>query len=332
MQKNLENRLVITLSITLAILIAELVGGIISNSLALLSDAGHVFTDAFALGLSLVAARISRKPQDSRATYGYHRVALLAAAINGLSLVGIAGFIFYESYERFMDPPEINLALMMPVAIGGLLANILMVWILGHGEHGRMDLNIKSAWLHVLGDTLSSVGVIVSGVVIYFTGWRLADPVAGLMIGVIIIIGGTRVLRESMHILLDLAPARYDVEQIAGDIEKMEGVRSVHDVHLRSLSHRRFSFSAHVCVEDMLLSEAGHLRGEIEKHLHGIGIGHVLIQLESKECHGSDLFCQSCAVPAEGAHHHGSHGHGSHGHGSHGHESHDHDSHTHGGN
>ena len=142
MEKGLEKRLIITLGITLAILLAELVGGLLSNSLALLSDAGHVFTDAFALGLSLVAARISRRPQDTRATYGYHRVALLAASVNGLSLVAIAGFIFYESYERFMDPPEINLALMMPVALGGLLANILMVWILGHGGHGKMDLNI----------------------------------------------------------------------------------------------------------------------------------------------------------------------------------------------
>jgi len=310
MQKGLEKRLVITLGITLAILVAELAGGLLSNSLALLSDAGHVFTDAFALGLSLVAARISRRPQDSRATYGYHRVGLVAAAVNGLSLVAIAGFIFYESYERFMDPPEINLALMMPVAVAGLAANILMAWILGHGHE---DLNIKSAWLHVLGDTLSSAGVIVSGVIIYYTGWRLADPVASLMIGAIIIIGGTRVLRESLHILLDLVPYHLDVEQIAEQIGRMPGVRSVHDVHLRSLSHRRLSFSAHVCVEDMLLSEAGHLRDDMERHLHGIGIGHVLIQLESKECHGAELFCKSCAVQAEGAHHHHNHeGHGEH--------------------
>jgi cobalt-zinc-cadmium efflux system protein len=315
MDKRLENRLVITLGITLAILLAELIGGLLSNSLALLSDAGHVFTDAFALGLSLVAARISRRPQDTRATYGYHRVALVAASVNGLSLVAIAGFIFYESYERFMDPPEINLALMMPVALGGLLANVLMVWILGHGGHGKMDLNIRSAWLHVMGDTLSSIGVIVSGAVIYFTGWRMADPLAGLMIGVIIVIGGTRVLRESLHILLDMVPPHLDVTKIASEIEAMKGVRSIHDVHLRSLSHRRLSFSAHVCVEDMLLSEAGQLRAEIERHLHDMGVGHVLIQLESKECHGADLFCKTCALPGGGGHHHNhdSHGHGSYG-------------------
>jgi len=311
MNKGLEQRLAITLGITLAILLAELVGGLLSNSLALLSDAGHVFTDAFALGLSLVAARISRRPQDTRATYGYHRVGLVAAAVNGLSLVAIAGFIFYESYERFLAPPEINLSLMMPVAVAGLAANIFMAWILGHGHE---DLNIKSAWLHVLGDTLSSVGVIVSGAVIYFTGWRLADPVASLMIGVIIIIGGTRVLRESLHILLDMVPHHLDVKKIAEQIGRMPGVRSVHDVHLRSISHRRLSFSAHVCVEDMMLSEAGHLRDELERFLHEIGIGHVLIQLESRECDVAELFCRSCAVHVDAEHHHHDHneGHGGH--------------------
>lgn len=313
MDKRAEKRLLITLGITLGILIVELVGGLLSNSLALLSDAGHVLTDAFALGLSLVAARISRRPQDTRATYGYHRVALLAASVNGLSLVGIAGFIFFESYQRFMNPPEIDLALMMPVAIVGLVANILMVWILGHGGHGKLDLNIKSAWLHVLGDTLSSFGVIVSGAVIYFTGWGLADPIAGLVIGLIIITGGSRVLRESLHILLDLVPSAFDVKKIALEIEAMEGVRSVHDVHLRSLSHRRVSFSAHVCVEDMMLSEAGMLRERIVHFLQHMGIGHVLIQLESRECDIPDLFCRSCAMPVAGAHQHDdTHGHGVH--------------------
>ena len=162
-----------------------------------------------------------------------------------------------------------------------------------------------------MGDTLSSVGVIVSGAVIYFTGWRLADPLAGLMIGVIIVVGGTRVLKESLHILLDMVPSHLDVEKIALEIEGMPGVRSIHDVHLRSLSHRRLSFSAHVCVEDMLLSEAGRLRAEIERHLHDMGIGHVLIQLESKECQDADLFCRTCALPGGGGHdhHHESHGH-----------------------
>lgn len=304
MHAQMEKRLAITLGITLLVLAAELIGGLISNSLALLSDAGHVFTDAFALGLSMVAMRISLWPQDKRATYGYHRVALLAAVVNGLSLVVIAGLIFYESYERFVTPPEINLALMLPVAVGGLLANLLMAAILGHGGHGRMDLNIRSAWLHVLGDTLSSVGVVVSGVVIYYTGWTLADPLAGFLIGSIIVMGGTRVLWESVQILLDLVPGGFDLQELAAEVREVPGVQGVHDIHLRALSHKRFSFSAHVLVDDMLLSDASHLRHRIEGLLNVRGIGHVLLQLESKECENGGIFCQSCARPVEQHHHH----------------------------
>ena len=304
MERGLQRRLAITLGITLAILIAEVVGGFISNSLALLSDAGHVLTDAFALGLSLMAARISIWPRSPRATYGYHRVALIAAAINGLSLVLIAGFIFYESIERFMSPPEIDLSVMMPVAVGGLMANLLMAGILGSGHK---DLNIKSAWLHVIGDTLSSVGVIVSGVIIHYTGWSMADPLAGLLIGAIIITGGGRVLRESVHILLDMAPSNYDVGQLRETIEGMEGVAGLHHVHLRSLSHGQYSFSAHLCVRDMMLSEAEEIKHEVEAMLNEWGIGHVLLQLESA---GDKDACGPCAT---GSHEHG-HGHDHHGH------------------
>jgi cobalt-zinc-cadmium efflux system protein len=209
-----EKRLLITFSITLFILFAEVLGGLISNSLALLSDAGHVLTDAFALGLSMIAARISKRPSDYKATYGYQRVGLLAAIINGLSLLSISVFIFYESYHRFHSPPSINTSVMLPVAIGGLLGNIVMAWILGSKHH---DLNLKSAWLHVLGDTLASVGVIISGVIVYLTGWTYADPIAGTLIGIIIISGGIRVVKEATSIFLDLVPQGFDVEDIDGD-------------------------------------------------------------------------------------------------------------------
>src|SRR5512139_1921168 len=175
-----EKRLFLTLSITLFILLAEVVGGLLSNSLALLSDAGHVLTDAFALGLSLIASRISKRPSDYRATYGYQRVGLLAAVINGLSLLMIAAFIFYESYKRLMSPPQIDVSLMLLIAGFGLAGNLAMALIIGT-EHE--DLNIRSAWLHVLGDTLSSLGVIISGLIIHFTHWVYADPVASALIG-----------------------------------------------------------------------------------------------------------------------------------------------------
>lgn len=310
MSRSIEKKLAVTLSITVLILAAEAAGGLISNSLALLSDAGHVLTDAFALGLSLAAVVISRRPRDGRATYGYHRATLIAASINGASLLIIAGFIFHESFQRFVEPPVVNLALMMPVAVAGLIANLIMAGILGH-SHG--DLNLRSAWLHVLGDTLSSVGVIVSGGIIHYTGWALADPLAGLLIGVIIVLGGSRVLWSSLQILLDLVPEKFELDAVTAEVQGVSGVQGVHHVHLRSLSHGKYSFSAHLCVEDMMLSKAGEVRNEVERRLADMGIGHVLLQLES-DVHDGDGKGAACKPCATSRHGHGApdahHGHG----------------------
>jgi cobalt-zinc-cadmium efflux system protein len=289
MRLNTERRLMLSLSLTLFILLAEVTGGVISNSLALLSDAGHVLTDAFALGLSMIAARISRKPSDSRATYGYQRVGILAAVINGISLLGIAVFIFAESYSRFLSPPEINTVVMLAIATGGLIGNILMALILGHRHE---DLNIKSAWFHVLGDTLSSVGVIVSGIIVYFTGWRYADPVASIMIGIVIVVGGVRVLKESLSIFLELTPKGFCVEDIAKRIAEMPEVLGIHAVHIRSLAHKRIAFSAHILVHDQKLSDVEMIKKKIESKLRDMKISHILLQFECAECENSALYCQ----------------------------------------
>lgn len=286
---SVEKRLLYSLTVTIAILVAEIAGGLFSNSLALLSDAGHVLTDAFALGLSLMAVHIGRRPSDHRATYGYQRVGLLAAIINGLSLVIIAGFIFYEAYRRFLSPPQIDVALMLMVAVFGLLGNVLMAFIIGR-EHE--DLNIRSAWLHVLGDTLSSLGVIVSGIVIYFTKWVYADPVAGLIIGFIIITGGVRVVKEALSIFLEMSPRHLHPEEIAKKICDLPGVMGVHDVHLWSVAHKRVAFSAHIWVHDQKLSELEGIRKKIEGLLSGMGVGHILLQFECAECANGGLYCQ----------------------------------------
>ena len=295
-----EKRLLLTLSITLIILIAEVAGGLLSNSLALLSDAGHVLTDAFALGLSILAARFSKKPSDYRATYGYQRVGLLAAIINGLSLVSISLFIFIESYHRFISPPTINTSLMLPVAIGGLFGNIIMAYILGSGHH---DLNIKSAWLHVLGDTLSSVGVIISGIIVYLTGWTYADPIAGILIGGIIISGGVRVVKEATSIFLELVPKGFDVEDIARHIAELPEVMGIHDIHIWSLTHKRVSFSAHIWVHDQKLSELEPLRKKIQNMLQDLEIRHILLQFECAECENGGLYCQVHTEDEEDHHH-----------------------------
>lgn len=293
-----EKRLVIAFSVTVLILCAEVIGGILSNSLALLSDAGHVATDAFALGLSMIAARISRRPSDERATYGYQRVGILAAVINGVSLLGIALFIFIESYQRFFSPPAIDIAVMIPVALAGLAGNLAMAFILGHRHE---DLNIRSAWLHVLGDTLSSVGVLVSGAVLYFTGWVYADPLASVFIGLVIITGGIRVVREALHIFLDLVPRGFDVEMIARQISSLPDVLGIHDVHIRSLAHRRIAFSAHIRVHDQKLSDLEPLRRKIVSMLKEIRVSHILLQFECAECATEGLYCQ---LHEEEDHHH----------------------------
>jgi len=289
MNRSIEKRLLLSFILTLLILAIEVIGGIISNSLALLSDAGHVLTDAFALGLSMIAAHIGRKPSDHRATYGYQRVGILAASFNGISLIGIALFIFIESYNRFLSPPEIGITVMLSIATAGLIGNIIMALILGHGHD---DLNIKSAWLHVLGDTLSSVGVIISGLIVYLTGWRYADPVASILIGVIIIAGGTRVLKEALSIFLELTPRGFSIEEIAGRIAEIPGVMGIHAVHIRSLAHRQIAFSAHIRVHDQKLSEVECLRRQIEAALREMKISHILLQFECAECQNSGLYCQ----------------------------------------
>jgi cobalt-zinc-cadmium efflux system protein len=289
MSRSIEKRLLLSFIVTLLILAAEIIGGIISNSLALLSDAGHVLTDAFALGLSMIAAHIGRKPSDHRATYGYHRFGILAATVNGISLLGIALFIFIESYHRFLSPPEIGVNVMLSIATAGLIGNIVMALILGHGHQ---DLNIKSAWLHVLGDTLSSIGVIISGIIVYLTGWRYADPIASILIGVIIIAGGIRVLKEALSIFLELTPRGFSVEGIARKISEIPDVQGIHAVHIRSIAHKQIAFSAHIWVHDQKLSEVESIRLKIEAALKEMEIGHILLQFECAECANSGLYCQ----------------------------------------
>lgn len=278
-----------TFFISIFIFIAELVGGIISNSLALLSDAGHVLTDAFALGLSLIAAEISRRPSDFRATYGYHRFGLVAALINGISLVAVSIYIFYESYRRFLRPPDIDIPIMLLIAIFGFIGNLTMTFMLGKGHE---DLNIKSAWLHVIGDTISSLAVIISGLVIYLTGWRTIDLITGFMIGIIIILGGIRVIKEALHIFLELTPPGFDINRLVDEISSLKGVLGIHDVHLWAITKGQIAFSCHVYVNDQRLSELQCLRKEIEDRLKNKGIHHIIVQFECIECEGAETFCK----------------------------------------
>jgi|Deesub1362A_J573_1020465.scaffolds.fasta_scaffold09380_2 cobalt-zinc-cadmium efflux system protein len=284
-----EKRLFLALMISLFILFIEVIGGLLSNSLALLSDAGHVLTDAFAIALSLMAAMISKKPSDFRATYGYQRIGLLAAIINGISLFAVAGYIFYEGYRRFVSPPHIEATLMLTVAVAGLIGNGIMAMILSKGHH---DLNIKSAWLHIIGDLLASVGVVIAGIILYFTNFKYADPIASTIVGLLVLIGGIRVVRDALWVFLELAPAGYNLQEITKAILSVPEVQGLHDVHLWSISHGRPAFSAHVWINDVPLSKADEIRKRIEQKLSQIGINHTVIQLECTECEKNGLYCQ----------------------------------------
>ena len=294
-----EKRLLWSLAVTFVILAGETVGGIISNSLALLSDAGHVLTDAFALGMSLVASMIGRRPADFRATYGYQRIGLLVALVNGGSLVVMAIFILIESYRRFVAPPQIDASLMLVVASLGLVGNLIMTWIIGGGHK---DLNMRSAWLHVLGDTVSSIGVIAAGLIIQYTGWRAADPIAGVLVAAMIIFGGIRVIKEALWIFLEWSPAGFHPDEIAARIAAVPGVTHVHDVHIWSIGHGVPAFSGHVQVGDQKISEADCIRKEIEHRLAELGVMHSVIQMECAECNVSQTYCATPFHP--GAHDH----------------------------
>jgi cobalt-zinc-cadmium efflux system protein len=294
-----EKRLIWSLAITVVILAGEVVGGLLSNSLALLSDAGHVLTDAFALGLSLVAALIMKRPSDYRATYGYQRIGLLAALINGVTLVVMAIFIFMEAYSRLISPPRVNSSLMLIVAAAGLIGNVVMALIL---SRGHKDLNVKSAWLHVIGDTVSSAGVIIAGIVMQLTGWLLADPLASCLVGIVIVVGGGRVIKEALWIFLELSPPGFHAEEISSLISEIPGVVCVHDVHIWSIGHGIPAFSGHVQVTDQKISEADGVRREIEHRLSHLGIRHSVIQMECAECETNATYC---TVRSSGpAHHH----------------------------
>lgn len=286
-----EKRLAITLAVTLLIMGAETVGGLLSNSLALLSDAGHMVADALAITLGLAAVRISRKPADRKATFGYQRAGLVAALINGLSLLVIAVLIFHESYRRFLAPPTVDVPVMLSIAALGLAGNLVMVFILGHRHK---DITLRSVWLHVLGDTLSSAGVIVSGIAIHFTGWTYADPLASALIGGVIIWGGVRLVRDTMAIFLNLTPKGFNVESLVARIAGMPDVIDVHDVHLWPVAHNNVAFSAHILVDDRTLGEVETTRKNIENILREAGVRHSTLQMEcsSVECGGS-LYCLS---------------------------------------
>jgi cobalt-zinc-cadmium efflux system protein len=283
-----QRRLLIALAITGVMTVVELVGGLLSNSLALLGDAGHMFTDTLALGLSVVALSLARRPASQTRTYGFHRAEVLAALANGTILVLICGYIFYEAYQRFVEPPEVRGSLMLGVAAIGLLANLVGILILRSAS--RDNLNVRGAFLHMWGDTISSVGVIVAGVIILATGWTIADPIISIFIGLLILRGAVKLVLESSDILLEAVPKHLDVTQISNALRESEGVRDVHDMHLWTITSGIYALSCHLLIEDRMVSSSSRIVEEVNQALsRKFGIGHSTLQLECEECENSPV-------------------------------------------
>ena len=279
----LVNRLGWAFGLTAFIFFAELIGGILSNSLALLSDAGHVFGDMLALGLSLGALLISRKPANAKKTFGYHRAEVIAALINGISLMVIAGLIFHEAYRRLIEPEQVKTLPMLIVAVVGLVVNIVVALRLHRAAEN--NLNIKSAFLHVVGDMLASVGVIAGGLIMMFTGNYIADPIISVVVGLIILRGAYRVVKEGMNIIFEGVPLRVDYDLIKQDIIQTPGVLGVHDLHIWTLSSSNIILTVHVLLD----GKTPHVGREVLEHLQKMlnekyGINHTTVQLEC-ECY-----------------------------------------------
>lgn len=285
-----EGKFALSIAITSLTLLAEIVGGILTGSLALLSDAAHVFLDVLALALSYGAMRLAMRAPSERHSYGFHRMKVIAAFINGASLVVVALEILREAISRFGHPTAVMAFPMLIVAAMGLAANLLVALVLGHHEHD--DLNTRAAFLHVLGDALSSVGVIAAGAVIILTGWTWVDPAVSLFIAAIILSGAFRVLKEATHILNEGAPENAGVGDVAAAMASVAGVLEVHDVHVWTVGPGYEVLSAHVLLSDRALSDTEAIMRALKEVLaRRFDIGHTTIQFECANCGQGQVAC-----------------------------------------
>lgn len=265
------------LLLTLSFALVEVVAGFLSGSLALISDAGHMLTDSTALGLAAFASWLAKRPPSARHTYGLVRAEVLAALVNGLLMLALISFIAVEAVQRFSEPRAVQGEMVTVVAVLGFLINLGVAWKLSHGEH---DLNTRAAILHVMGDLLGSVAAITAGLVIMFTGWTPIDPLLSLLVAGLILVSAVRLLAEAVHVLLEAVPNSIQIDEVDRSLAEIEGVTSVHDLHIWALSSGKVALSAHLDITTMqawphILSSAREVLGM------RFNIGHVTLQPES---------------------------------------------------
>jgi cobalt-zinc-cadmium efflux system protein len=275
-----KKALLIAFLLTFSFMIAEVIGGLLTNSLALLSDAGHMLSDAASLALSLFAFKLGEKEATPEKTYGYKRFEILAALFNGFTLIAISLYIFWEAYQRFQEPPAVLSTGMMWIALLGLMVNIVAAWVLMRGNT-KENLNMRSAFLHVLGDMLGSIGAIAAALLIMFFGWNIADPIASVIVAVLILISAWRVTKESFHILMEGAPSHISCSAVEKTLLSIPEVISIHDLHVWTITSGYPSLSCHLVVtesadHEKIINQTSLLLDE------QFGITHTTLQIEGE--------------------------------------------------
>jgi len=272
-----RKRLVVVLLLSAAYMVAEVVGGLLTNSLALIADAGHMLSDVAALALSLFAMWIAQRPPTPQRSYGYYRTEILAALVNGATLVAVAVYVFIEAFSRFRSPPEVQGGLMMAIAGGGLAINVAGLLILNAGRNE--SLNVRGAWLHVATDALGSLGAIIGGLLIWSFGWNWADPTVSVVIGLLVIYSSWNLLRQTVAVLMEGAPGHINVDELRNSMASVPGVTAVHDLHVWSITSGMVALSGHVCIGDGV-SSSRVLAEVCKRTREGFGINHITIQVE----------------------------------------------------
>ena len=301
--------LLVSFIIITAFMLVEAIGGYLTNSLALLSDAGHMLSDSISLGIALLAFILGEKTASQSKTYGYKRFEILAAVFNGVTLILIALYIFYEAIERFANPPAVATSGMLAISITGLLVNIFVAWFMMRGGDTEENLNMRGAFLHVLSDMLGSVGAITAALLMMFFGWGWADPLASVIVAVLVLRSGYYVTKSSLHVLMEGTPANVDVEDVIKKIEAKKEIKGIHDLHIWSITSGFNAMSCHAVVDNHLtIADSEKLLQEIEHDLDHMGIQHVTIQLEtSAHLHEDSLLCKAKGEEGHGHHHHHHH-------------------------
>jgi len=291
LSRSTVRRLALSLAFTLVFVVFEIIAGLFANSLALLTDAAHNLTDVLALALTWWALWITTKPANSGKTYGYHRAGILVALINSTTLALIAVGIFYEAWNRFVSPPEVEANILIGVGGVAVVVNLVTALLVRRGcEH---DLNLRSAFLHLMGDVLSTLGAVIAGIIIRFTGWNWLDALVSVLIGFLILWNAWGILRESVQILMESTPADIDLDALQRDILSIQGVHGVHDLHVWSITRSLRTLSAHLITDDVPVSLGGKVRMAVGEMLaQHYGITHFTFQLECFDCIPVGLYCE----------------------------------------